>query len=66
MEAVQRASNGLDLISHSSRLFLNKAQRNTIILGCRRGVGGSGGRVVLHGGALPEADGEVGRGKHSP
>lgn len=47
MEAVQRASNGLDLISHSSRLFLNKVQRNTIILGCRRGVGGSGGRVVL-------------------
>lgn len=42
MEDVQRASNGLDLISHSNCLFLNKVQRNTIILGCRCGVGAGG------------------------
>lgn len=68
MEDVQRASNGLDLISHSRCLFLNKVQRNTIILGCRCGVGvgeENGEGWFSHGGALPEADGEVGRGKRS-
>lgn len=33
VEAVQSASNGLDPISHSSRFFLNKTRRNTLILG---------------------------------
>lgn len=69
MEAVQRTFNGLDLISHSRCLFLNKVQRNTIILGCRfrKGVAGEGGEGWFsNGGALPQADGEVGRGKRSP
>lgn len=64
VEAVQSASNGLGLISHSSCFFLNKAQRNTLILGWRGGVEAKGCSSPT-GGALPEAAGKAGRGERS-